>query len=267
MKFAEVKFDDLNEIRKLQPEGWPDIVTDFEFYLDSAFCNPIKTVLGDRIVGIGVTIIFGESAWIAHIIVDKEFRKRGIGARIVEELLNNLKAYSIDTYMLIATEIGESLYKKAGFKIVSEYCYLQRETPWNDQIISKNVVPYSTEHYSEIIELDKKISGESREALLIDFLKGSKVFFQNNSVQGYYIPDLGEGLIIADAISAGLELMKVKYSGIDKAVIPAKNSAGISFLMQNGFVKIPTKGTSMTFGADVKWNPDKIFSRIGGNFG
>ena len=81
MKFAEVKYDDLNEIRKLQPEGWPDIVTDFEYYLDSAFCNPIKTVLGGKIVGVGVTIIFGESAWIAHIIVDKEFRKRGIGSR------------------------------------------------------------------------------------------------------------------------------------------------------------------------------------------
>jgi GNAT superfamily N-acetyltransferase len=267
MKFAEVKYDDLNEIRKLQPEGWPDIVTDFKFYIDSAFCSPIKTVLGDRIVGIGVTIIFGESAWIAHIIVDKEFRKRGIGTRIVEELLNNLRAYFIDTYMLVATEIGKPLYEKAGFKVVSEYCYFQRETPWNDQKISRNVVPYTSEHYSEIIELDKKISGENRESLLFDYLNGSKVFFKDNSVKGYYIPDLGEGLIIADAISAGLELMKIKYSRIDKAVIPAENSAGISFLKQNGFVKTPTIGTRMAFGGDLKWNPDKIFSRIGGNFG
>ena len=184
MKFTEVKFDDLIEIRKLQPEDWPDIVTDFEFYIDSAFCNPIKTVLGDKTVGIGVSIVFGESAWIAHIIVDSEFRKRGIGSRIVEELLNNLRAYSINTFMLIATEIGEPLYEKAGFKVVSEYCYFQRETPWKDQIISKNVVPYTSEHYAEIIELDKKISGESREVLLYDYLKVSKVFLQNHSVKG-----------------------------------------------------------------------------------
>jgi len=267
MKFDEVIFDDLKEIRQLQPEGWPDIVTDFEFYVRSAFCNPIKTVVGDKIVGVGVTIIFDESAWIAHIIVEQEFRKRGIGTRIVEELLNKLEAYSIDTYMLIATEIGKSLYVDAGFRVVSEYCYFQREKPWADQIISKNVIPYTSEHYAEIIELDKKVSGERREALLFDYLKGSRVFFQNNSVKGYYIPGLGEGVIIADEISAGLELMKVKYSRMNKAVLPAENSAGISFLMQNGFVKTPKKGTRMAFGEDLKWNPDKIFSRIGGNFG
>jgi hypothetical protein len=117
------------------------------------------------------------------------------------------------------------------------------------------------------MELDNKISDENRGSLLFDNLSTSKVYIQKNSVQGVYIPDLGEGLVIADTIFAGLELMKDKYSEIDKAVLPAENHAGNSFLEQNGFVKIPTKGTRMIYGEYCRWKPDKIFSRIGGNLG
>ncbi len=60
-----------------------------------------------------------------------------------------------------------------------------------------------------------------------------------------------EGLILADTIEDGIELMKVKYSKIDKAVISSENTAGIEFLKQNGFVEIQTKGTRMILGKDV----------------
>lgn len=267
MKLANLTYNDLSEIRHLQPEGWPDIVQDFKFYLDADFCLPVKKVHGNRIVGIGAAIILGDSAWIAHIIVDPEFRKRGIGFNIVQGILHMLKAYSARSYMLIATEMGKSLYEKAGFRTVSEYSYFQKEIPWKDQTISGKVFPCETAFYSEILELDKQVSGENRAALLIDHLHTSKVYIQNNSVSGAYIPELGEGLIIADTITAGIELMKVKYAIRDKAVLPDNNEAGISFLEQNGFTKTPAKGTRMVFGEEVKWEPGKIFSRIGGNLG
>jgi len=267
MKFATVTYHDLGEIRHLQPEGWPDIVKEFKFYLDADFCLPVKKVHGNRMVGIGAAIILGDSAWIAHIIVDPEFRKRGIGFSIVEELMQKLKGFSIRSYLLIATEMGKSLYEKAGFKGVSDYAYFKREMPWNDPIISDKVVPYETAFYSEILKLDQKITGENRGELLMDHMHTSKVFIENNSVAGTYIPDLGEGLIIANTVTAGTELMKVKYAIKDKAVLPAENEAGISFLEQNGFAKTSVRGTRMVYGKEVQWQPDKIYSRIGGNLG
>lgn len=267
MKFATVTYNDLNEIGYLQPEGWPDIAVDFKFYVDSQFCIPIKTVLGTRIVGIGAAILLGDSAWIAHIIVEKESRNKGIGSTIVEELLNRLKAYSMKTCMLIATEMGKSIYEKAGFRVVSEYAYFRREKPWSDRIISDQVRPYEKAFSSDIMELDRNISGEDRSKLLRDHLKGSKIYIRNKNLAGIYVPDLGEGSIIADTISAGTELMKIKYAVIDKAVLPAENHAGISFLEQNGFIRTPVQGTRMVYGEEVRWKPDRIFSRIGGNLG
>jgi len=61
--------------------------------------------------------------------------------------------------------------------------------------------------------------------------------------------------------------MKSKYAVNDRAVLPAENDAGISFLEQNGFVKTSVRGTRMAYGEDIQWIPDKIFSRIGGNIG
>jgi len=267
MEFATLTYQDLPVTGELQPEGWPDIVTDFKFYLDSEFCIPMKVVLEKRMVGIGAAIVLGDSAWIAHIIVDERFRKKGIGYSIVKELLNRLDTYSLKSYMLIATEMGKSLYEKAGFKAVSDYVYFRRETPWNDQKISTKVLPYETAYFSEVMDLDRKISGENRGSLLMGTLRTSEVYIRNNSVQGVYIPELGEGAIIADTRAAGIELMKIKYSVADKAVLPEENHAGISFLEQNGYVKIPKKGTRMVLGDAVKWQPEKIFSRIGGNLG
>lgn len=92
------------------------------------------------------------------------------------------------------------------------------------------------------------------------YAKGSKI-------NGFYLPDLGEGLIFAENSEAGVELMKVKYAKSDKAVIPSENQVGIDFLKQNGFKQIDTKGKRMILGKDISWKPDCVYSRIGGNYG
>jgi GNAT superfamily N-acetyltransferase len=267
MQFETITYNDLNEIRNLQPDGWSDIVPDLELYIKSEFCHPIKTKVNNKIVGIGSSIVFDNTSWIAHIIVDSSFRKRGIGYQIVSELIERLKHDSIDTCSLIATESGKPIYSKAGFRVVTEYSFMRRENPWRDKSISRNVISFQEKYRSMIYESDKRISGENREKLLTNYLSNSMVYIDNNEVAGYYIPDLKEGLIFADTINAGLDLMKIKYPKIDKAVLPSDNIVGVEFLKQNGFVESGTKGTRMIFGKDIDWKPEKIYSRIGGNFG
>jgi hypothetical protein len=115
--------------------------------------------------------------------------------------------------------------------------------------------------------LDRKITGENRELLLEQFLNNSQVYVENNEGLGYYIPDLKEGLIVADFDYAGIELMKLKYSKINVAGLPSANHAAIEFLLSNGFVDLNKKGTRMIWGKDLNWKPEKIYSRIGGNLG
>ena len=267
MQFGEITYDDLDEIKNLQPEGWNDIVPEYEYYVRKEYCFPIKAILDNNIVGVGTLIVINKAAWLAHIIVDNNSRNRGIGFKITEKLINEGKSRSLKSYLLIATELGFPVYKKAGFRIISEYQFFKRDKPWNDFKLSPNILPYEDGLDSEIYELDEKISGQNRRSLLVDYLKNVFVYIQNSSLLGFYMPDLGEGLILASTTEAGIELMKVKYSSVDKAVLPGENLAGINFLKQNGFALTETKGTRMILGQDIVWRPHQVFSRIGGNFG
>lgn len=267
MTFSRIKNKDLREVRQLQPEGWSDIIPEFEYYINNDFCFPVKVVDDKKITGIGSAIILKNTAWLAHIIVDRKYRGRGIGSQIVEYLLKIIREQSVDTCLLIATEPGLPVYQKTGFKIITEYVFLKRIKPWIAYADSKRILPYKSDYYSMITELDRKISGEDRKVLIDKFLKKSLVYVENNMVNGFFLPGLGEGLIIADTVEAGLELMKIKYSVYDKAILPADNYHGIEFLKQNGFMEADTKGTRMILGKNMTWRPEMIYSRIGGNFG
>jgi len=262
-----VTFNDLDEIKNLQPKGWSDITLDIGFYLKSTFCNPFKATIENKIVGTGTLITYGNTCWIAHIIVGSDYRNNGIGSQMVNELLKKIKKDSIETCSLVATDLGKPVYLKAGFRAVTEFMLLQREKPWIDCSVSKNVIPFDEKYRIAIYELDKEISGKNREMLLNGFLENSMLYVENRKVVGYYMPNLKEGLIFADTKEASLELMKLKYSNADKAALPIDNVEGLEFLKQKGFVETTTQWTRMVFGKDLNWNPKKIFGRIGENFG
>ena len=48
IRFGEITSNDLNEIRKLQPEGWTDIMPEYELYVRKKFCFPLKYFLDKR---------------------------------------------------------------------------------------------------------------------------------------------------------------------------------------------------------------------------
>jgi len=267
MKFEAITQNDLEELTYLQPDGWPDIVPDFRFYLSTSFCHPIKATADGKIAGIGTFIAFEKTSWLAHIIVHKDYRNKGIGFQVVKKLLSMYKNSTLETCSLVATELGQPVYTKAGFTVVSTYSYFKRENPWKNYSVAPQVVPFQEKNRSEVFDLDKRISGEKREQLLTKFLRNAFVYSDKDMISGFYLPDLKEGLVFADTNDAGIELMKLKYSTADKAAIPSDNLAGIDFLISNGFVDTGVKGTRMILGNPIDWKPLKIFSRIGGNFG
>jgi GNAT superfamily N-acetyltransferase len=267
MNFNLITAHDLDELRKLQPEGWPDIIPETEFYIRSSFCFPLKVETDNCIAGMGVAIIYDNSAWLAHIIVLPEFRKSGIGLRIVSELLHILECHHIHSCLLIATELGRPVYTRAGFRPVTEYIFMNRKSSMQPSSFSKNIVSYNENFRQQLLQMDKLVTGENREPLLSLFLNEALLFVSNGMMEGYFIPALKEGPVVAVQPEAGLELLKIKCATAERVVLPADNQAGIGFLMQNGFVQSDVKGTRMIMGKNIMWQPDCIYSRIGGNFG
>jgi len=267
MKFESIVKSDLDQIRLLQPKGWKDITKDIQFYIESDCCFPFKLVNKNQLLGIGTSIVFGNTAWLAHIIVNENYRNQGMGYSITNYLVDNLKKKSIDTILLIATAMGEPVYKKVGFKVISDYVELKSEKVLKEFEISKNIIPYQQEYYSRILQLDKEISGENRECFIKGHIERSKLYTENGELKGYYIPDLGDGIIFAIDSKAGIELLKLKHTEANKAVLPKENKAGIQFLLESGFSEPVIKGKRMVLGKEIDWKPECFFSRSGGNVG
>lgn len=256
---------DVESVAALQPEGWGDILAPIRFYSLSLFCHPLKATIRDEIVGIGTAIIHGSTAWLAHIIVGKDYRNAGIGTAITQSLMDLIDRKGCETMLLLATALGEPVYKKLGFNVEAKYIFLDHgdlPEPSKDY----NVIGFSGRYRQAVLDFDKRVSGETREKLLNDHLKVGKLFLREKEIMGFYMPTLGEGLIISSDPEAGIELMKHKRKLNKLFCLPLDNVEGINFLEQHRYKRL-REASRMLRGKKINWDGRQVYSRIGGNLG
>lgn len=258
---------DIPGIAKLQPEGWSDITLAFGDYLAHAFCYPFVYKLDDELIGVGSLISFGRSGWLGHIIVHPSRRGKGVGGYIVNHLIQLAHQLKIETLSLIATSMGENIYKKAGFRVVADYQYFERSLTQSAQTDISNIVLFESRYYQSLVALDRFITGEKRDALLQEHTNGAMLIIDKGVLQGYYLPTLGEGPVYALTPSAGILLLDVRISGTSKAVVPAGNMPLEQYFLSEGFESLGVKGRRMVLGPEIAWRPECFFQRIGGNYG
>ena len=257
---------DIHLITSLQPPGWQDIIPTIKFYTNSTFCFPIKVTIGNKIIGIGTTIVHADTAWLAHIIVHPDNRNQGIGKLITQTLVDSSQTKNCDTIYLLATDLGEPVYREIGFETETEYLFFKDLKPGGSWMTSKNIVSFTDNFKTQITNLDRYISGEDRFLQLDQHLTNAFVYLQNNIVEGFYLPTFGEGLIAANSNAAGHELMKLRLTTKDNAAFPIDNLSAAEFMYQNNFKEFKT-AKRMRLGKKRIWKPKNIYNRIGGNLG
>ncbi|MFC2133661.1 GNAT family N-acetyltransferase [Bacteroidota bacterium] len=264
---TELLYSDVDQIRYLQPKGWGDITFFFRMYTRCDFCCPIAAVKNGKIIGVGTGIQNDDTGWIAHIIVSPEYYKKGIGGKLTEHVMHNLEEKGCKTQLLIATQMGEKLYEKLGFKTSCVYDFYEPKKLENN-FQSKEIRQLRKEDYEQIIEIDRKVSGEERECMLKMYDIYGKVYEDPDvkKIRGYFFPILGEGMIIATDDEAGLELLRYKHSRrLSKTTIPESNKTAAEFMESSGFKKV-LSAPRMVFGKEVNWKPEYVYSRIGGHY-
>lgn len=266
MDIQNLEHIDINFISDLLPIGWEGVIPTIDSYTDTNFCFPIKVSIDKKIVGIGTTIIHNETAWLAHIIVHPDYRNQSIGKVITQTLVDSSYSKSCETIYLLATELGEPVYKKIGFETETEYIVFKREGASEIFKNPGNIVAISNDFKKQILDLDRQVSGEDRILLLEQHLSNGFLYLQDNEAQGFYLPNLGEGLIIATTNSAGHELMKLRLKSKGFAAFPIDNVSATEFMRQNNFKASMTQ-KRMRLGKKRNWQPTNIYNRIGGNLG
>lgn len=257
--------NDLAGIKLLQPQGWADIMPNMQFYIDADYCHLAVAIENNIVKGCGAVITHKNCCWLANIIVGEQYRNGGIGSNITS-YLHNYALSKNSTINLIATKFGYPIYKKLGYNDDEGYLFFDAKT--HQQNISPHIKPYHQSYKQNILELDKSITGENREALLIPRLNEAFVYVDQDDFKGFTIPTLGEGLALASHTNAGLALMLKKLELVHRFAIPKINTSAINFLLDIGYSPLPDLfAIKMWYGKQIKWQPKQVYGRVGGNMG
>jgi hypothetical protein len=256
---------DLDSLKELQPTGWDNITPHFNFYLNSSFCFPMKVISDDKVIGIGASILHDNVAWLAHIIVHSGYRNKGIGSFITQNLINALKSKT-ETIYLIATDMGEPVYKKLGFIAEADYLFFNNGSFGGDVVIADYIKPYEEEYLTKVLAIDLEVYGETRAMHIRPFLPDSFVFINNNKVEGFYLPRFSNGLIVAKNANAGTELMKLRSKAFEYFIFPSDNKPATDYLVKHNYTHFRT-AKRMRLGKSRIWQPENIYNRVSGQIG
>jgi len=166
--FRPIRLEDVPQWLHLKERiGWSQ--TEFELETIARLFPDTTVSVWDqgKMIGSGAAVRYGgEMATLTMVLVDEDYRRRGIGKRIVNELLQKLA--DCPTIKLHSTNTGKKLYESIGF----EYDYAISRWIKDDTIFVgpkpdlSEVTPVSAADLPEIYEFDRTIVGVDRSVVL-----------------------------------------------------------------------------------------------------
>ena len=164
-------------------------------------------------VGTVTNCLFGPVGWIAMMLVDEQYRRRGIGTRLMEHALDYLDGSGARTARLDATPRGRPIYEKLGF--VAEYELVRWEGVAATGGAHDAVTPLSDEQLQRVLELDAQVTGTERPRLIERLYRerpdAMLAFHAPDDLEGYLTWRDGENALqigpgVARSVEAGTAL-------------------------------------------------------------
>jgi GNAT superfamily N-acetyltransferase len=184
--------------------GWPHRVEDWEMAIGLG--HGVVATLGHKLVGSSLWWPYGEShATLGLIIVSPEEQGAGIGKRLMQALLEQVKGRSL---MLNATAAGEPLYAKSGFRPyggVRQYHGELLAVPAPELRPGERLRPGAAADLPLLERLDLEASGLPRRPVLSALLaRGECVILERNGdpVGFSILRAFGRGLVVGPVIAA-----------------------------------------------------------------
>jgi GNAT superfamily N-acetyltransferase len=159
-----------------EAEDWNQTLNDWNRLAEGPLNHCLVAESDNRIIGTATAMNYLNAiAWIGMVLVDKDYRGRGIGKAMVSSLLDLLglcKSIKLD-----ATTAGQPLYEKLGFRNdylinrminVAEINTRQEESKVNCESVQLSDI-------SEISQLDQATFGADRKYLIASLLNENSV--------------------------------------------------------------------------------------------
>lgn len=227
--------------------GWNQTQADWHRFLEA---NPDGCFVAEwngHVAGTVTTIIYGNVlAWIGMVLVDPQFRSKGIGTALLARALDHLSARQIPCVKLDATPEGRPIYERQGFQAeyAIERCVLKRPAKANTIVPA----PDGMEALETILTMDREIFGTDRSVVLKSVARDAPEFViaarRGSNLDGYALGRKGSladhlGPWVASSPAAARELLDVflRRSQRDVVFVDAvkDNSWAPALLIEHGF--------------------------------
>jgi GNAT superfamily N-acetyltransferase len=184
------------------------------------------------------TCVFDTVGWIALVLVDEPFRRRGIGNALMLHAIGWLENQGVRSIWLDATPLGQPLYERLGFTAEFELCRYHGR-PCSTAEPASAVEPLSSSDWADCVQFDRAITGTNREKLLTSIFAAwpdaARMHTSAGELQGFIAARRG-----ANAVQIGPCLAEAK-AGPSLLADAWRRFAG-----QDVFIDIPTAHSTAT---------------------
>jgi len=181
--------DDIPQAMRLKDAaGWNQTAADWQIFISSNSAGCFAAEHDGRLIGTVTTIVYEERfAWIGMLLVDLQFRGRGIGRALLEHAIRHLDKRGIACAKLDATPQGKPLYQKLGF--VAEYEIERWALPRPPGQENAAALAPAEGDLAAALKLDREIFGADRGSVLRRVARSAPEFVQiargGNEIAGY----------------------------------------------------------------------------------
>lgn len=175
--------------------GWGLDEEDFEFMrrLEPKGCFVL--LRNSERIGVVTTLCFNHVGWLGNLIVNDQYRKKGIGTMLATHAIAYLVDKGVKTIGLYSYMDKVSFYEKLGFKSDSKFVVLRGRgfASTNNPLLKRA----TKSNIRRIVEYDASCLGFSRVKLLKAILTNTDnlcyMCFENDELQGYGIAKVYNG--------------------------------------------------------------------------
>ena len=186
--------DDIGDAMKLSnAAGWNQTEKDWKMFIESSANVCLLAECGNKVIGTTTAINYSNKvAWIAMVLVDKEYRGRGVSKSLLTNILTRLQICK--SIKLDATPEGQQVYKKFGF--TDEYQITRMTTMAMKDLLPGNhndelLTPILITHIPEVVAFDEIVFGANRRQLIGSLIKEypgkAWLLKRNNKVSGFVL--------------------------------------------------------------------------------
>lgn len=174
-------------LRLCRESGWNQTARDWEMFLTLSPQGCRVAVKEGRVVGTAATVRYeGRFSWIGMVFVDPAERGQGIGTRLMNEALGELK--DMPSVRLDATPAGREVYRKLGFVDECQLSRMETVVPAGIRTSPGNPArPMTAEDIPLVAALDREVFGADRRALLAWMLEGAPAYARVIEAQGHIV--------------------------------------------------------------------------------